>query len=161
MRPDTSSHTFREDGEPAVSSYRAMLILFKTGGLRVRDRLRMHQVASLALGTFLLFASILHFAVPSRVEALVPDWWPLPRLTVYASGLAELALGVAICLPQSRAPGAALAAVMMLAYALVHVDDLRRAGAAESWFRARSGVIIRTLANLLYAAWALFVALVS
>lgn len=54
------------------------------------------------LGGLFLVAGIAHFVVPRFFKAIVPDYfpqtWHLPL--VYLSGLAEMAGGVGLCIPQ-------------------------------------------------------------
>lgn len=54
-----------------------------------------------ALAGFWIFAGVMHFVIPSRYEATVPDYVPIsPRDAVAWSGVAEIAGGVAV-LPKS------------------------------------------------------------
>lgn len=65
---------------------------------------RLRTVARWALGVFLVFAGVSHLG-PSRQEfrAQVPPWLPLdPDLVVLASGVVEIALGLAVLLVVRR-----------------------------------------------------------
>ena len=53
-------------------------------------------IGRLALGAFLIFASIGHFISADEFLAQVPPWMPAPELVVLVSGVVELALGVAL-----------------------------------------------------------------
>ncbi|MDQ3571799.1 MAG: hypothetical protein M3383_02930 [Actinomycetota bacterium] len=54
-----------------------------------------------ALAAFFSFAGIMHFMIPRRYEAIVPDYVPIsPRHAVVYSGYAELAGGLAV-IPES------------------------------------------------------------
>ena len=53
-------------------------------------------IGRLALGAFLIFASIGHFISADEFLAQVPPWMPAPDLVVLVSGVVELALGVAL-----------------------------------------------------------------
>ncbi len=46
-----------------------------------------------------MLAGLLHFARPGMYEAIMPDYLPAHRELVYASGVAELAGGVALLAP--------------------------------------------------------------
>ena len=47
-------------------------------------------------------AGVAHFAKPDFFESIVPDWFPNRRLANYASGAAEIALGVGLLSPRTR-----------------------------------------------------------
>jgi uncharacterized membrane protein len=53
-------------------------------------------VGRLALGLFLIFASIEHFISADEFLAQVPPWMPAPELVVLVSGVVELCLGIAL-----------------------------------------------------------------
>lgn len=56
-----------------------------------------------ALAAFFSFAGIMHFVVPERYEAIVPDYVPMsPEAAVFHSGWAELAGGIAVIAPATR-----------------------------------------------------------
>jgi uncharacterized membrane protein len=47
-------------------------------------------------GPVFIGAGILHFVIPKTYEAIVPDYLPMHRELVYASGVAEIAGGAAL-----------------------------------------------------------------
>lgn len=55
------------------------------------------------VGAFWIGAGAMHFAIPKQYEAIMPDWLPAHRELVAASGVAEIAGGVAALHPASRA----------------------------------------------------------
>ena len=58
---------------------------------------------------------VLHGAVPGPFDALVPPWIPgSARFWTYASGVAELAVGVAVAVPATRRLGAGAAAALFV-----------------------------------------------
>ena len=61
------------------------------------------------VATSLLFASAgtMHFVRPDFFESIVPDWFPDARLANRASGVAEIALGLALLPERTRRPAAA------------------------------------------------------
>ena len=75
---------------------------------------RGQEVARLGLGAFMSFAGVSHLTFARKdFQAQVPDWMPLDEdIVVLGSGVAEIALGVALAaLPEQRRPvGVALAA---------------------------------------------------
>ena len=53
-------------------------------------------LARLLLGVFLIFAGVGHFISLEEFTAQVPPWMPAPEFVVYASGVVEIALGLAL-----------------------------------------------------------------
>jgi uncharacterized membrane protein len=60
---------------------------------------------SAPLGAFFTVAGALHLLRPRMYEAIMPPWVPRHREMVLASGVAEIAGGVAAVVPQTRAAG--------------------------------------------------------
>ena len=48
------------------------------------------------MGPLYVLAGVAHFAAPDAFERVVPPGFPRPRELVYASGLAEIAFGLAL-----------------------------------------------------------------
>lgn len=59
-------------------------------------------------GPFFILAGVLHFVTPKTYEAIMPDYLPLHRELVYASGVAEIAAGAATMHPRTRRFGSLL-----------------------------------------------------
>ena len=56
-----------------------------------------------ALAAFFTFAGVMHFVIPKRYEATVPDYVPIsPRDAVVYSGYAEIAGALAVIPPATR-----------------------------------------------------------
>jgi uncharacterized membrane protein len=54
------------------------------------------------MGLFLIVAGISHFIAPKTLDAIVPQFLPGdPRMWTYISGVAEIAIGVALLTPLS------------------------------------------------------------
>jgi len=66
-------------------------------------------------GPVFVFAGVMHFAIPRVYAAIVPDWLPNRRAIVYASGVAEIAAGLAVQHPRTRRFGSALSIATLLA----------------------------------------------
>ena len=116
-------------------------------------------VVAWLLAALLLVVGVAHLVTPSKVEPLVPEWWPAKRLTVYGSGVAEVVIGIGLLVPAIRPWAAGVAVLMFLAYTLVHLDDLRHAAGASRLSDTTGGVVTRGVVNLAYAGLALFVCL--
>ena len=80
-----------------------------------RRRLSPATSAALLAGP-LIGAGVLHGAVPSVFDALVPPWMPgSARFWTLASGAAEVAVGTAVAVPATRRAGALAAAALFAA----------------------------------------------
>lgn len=66
---------------------------------------------------------VLHFVIPEVYEDIIPDYLPAHRELVYISGVAELAGGIGVTMPQTRkAAGWGLAALLVAVFpANVHM----------------------------------------
>jgi len=68
------------------------------------------------LAFFLGFAGITHFANPSFFNDIVPPWLPPSReFWTYISGIAELAVAIALIRPSTRRAGAIAAVWLFIA----------------------------------------------
>ena len=56
----------------------------------------------IALSVLFTTAGVAHFAKPDFFESIVPDWFPDRRFANYASGAAEIALGLGLLSPRTR-----------------------------------------------------------
>ena len=69
-----------------------------------------------ALAFFLGLAGITHFANPSFFNDIVPPWLPpSPAFWTYISGIAELAIAIALIRPSTRRAGAIAAMWLFIA----------------------------------------------
>ena len=62
----------------------------------------MPRPSILAASALFVTAGVAHFAKPDFFESIVPDWFPSPRVANYASGAAEVALGLGLLSPRTR-----------------------------------------------------------
>ena len=67
-----------------------------------------------AVGTFFAGAGVMHFVRPDFFEAIVPRWFPSPKLANQVSGAAEIILGVAM-MPRRTRPLAARGLLVLTA----------------------------------------------
>ena len=77
------------------------------------DRLR--RASPWLLAAFLGGAGVMHFVAPEPYERLIPPFLGDPRAWVYASGVAEIAVGAAVAAPRTRRAGATAAAALLVA----------------------------------------------
>ena len=76
------------------------------------------NLLAVAVGGFITFAGIMHFASPSFFNDIVPPWLPFSNsFWTYASGLAEIIVGGLILRPSTRKWGGyALIALLVAVY---------------------------------------------
>jgi len=65
-------------------------------------------------GPFFVFAGVMHFVIPRTYESIVPDWLPARRALVQASGVAEIAGGLAVLHPRTRRLGSRFSIATLL-----------------------------------------------
>jgi uncharacterized membrane protein len=94
------------------------------------------------LALFLGFAGIMHFANPPFFNEIVPPWLPPSRIFwTYISGVAEIAVAIALIRPSTRRAGAIAAAWLFIAVYpanIYMVWDWRNEAASQqfiSWAR--------------------------
>ena len=74
-------------------------------------------VVALALGGAFLWIGVQHFVDPAWFEPIVPAVLGAPRVWVLASGVAEVAVGLALIVPATRAYGGlACAGLLVVLY---------------------------------------------
>jgi uncharacterized membrane protein len=104
-------------------------------------------------GPFFVFAGVMHFVIPRTYEAIVPDWLPARRALVQASGVAEIAGGLAVLHPRTRRAGSRFSIATLLAVfpANVHMAlHPERYGVPGG----RRSLYARLPVQLLFIAWA-------
>ncbi|QTI68229.1 DoxX family protein [Gordonia polyisoprenivorans] len=79
-----------------------------------------------ALAGMLLTIGTLHFVAPKPFDEIIPEEIPAdPRMLTYASGVAEVALGVGLLVPATRKPSAAAAAALFVAVYPANINMVR------------------------------------
>jgi uncharacterized membrane protein len=71
-------------------------------------------MAALALGGAFIWIGVQHFVDPTWFEPIVPSVLGTPRFWVLASGVAEVAVGLALIVPATRAYGGVACAVLLV-----------------------------------------------
>lgn len=106
-------------------------------------------------GPFFVFAGIMHFVKPRWYERIMPPYIPAHREMVIASGVAEIAGGLATMHPSTRRAGSAFSIATLLA---VFPANLHMALKAEDFDDVPGGeatLWARLPVQALFIAWAL------
>jgi uncharacterized membrane protein len=106
-------------------------------------------------GPFFVGNGVFHFARPDLYEQIVPPYLPAHRELVYASGVAEIACGLAVMHPRTRRAGSLLAIATLVAVFPANVymaTDHERF--AERIPGGRAALLARLPVQLLFIAWA-------
>ena len=104
-------------------------------------------------GPFFVFAGVMHFVIPRTYESIVPDWLPARRALVQASGVAEIAGGLAVLYPHTRRAGSLFSIATLLAvfpanvHMALHPERYPVPGGRRSLYA-------RLPVQLLFIAWA-------
>ena len=116
------------------------------------------SVVALALGGAFVWIGVQHFLDPSWFEPIVPAALGAPRFWVLASGVAEVAVGLALIVPATRAYGglacAALLVVLYSANLYMWVENVPLDGKtyANVWHVVRLLIQIAAIAGCLFVA---------
>lgn len=97
----------------------------------------MRRFALIALGLLFVLAGLNHFRDPEFYRRLMPPWLPAPGALVALSGAAEIALGLAVFPPATRAAAGWALVVLLAAFLPVHVHMVLhpdRFAAVPTWF---------------------------
>jgi uncharacterized membrane protein len=106
-------------------------------------------------GPFFVFAGVMHFVKTRWYERIMPPYVPRHRELVYASGIAEIAGGLATMHPSTRRAGSAWSIATLIA---VFPANLHMAIEAEKYEKGvpggRNALYARLPVQLLFIAWA-------
>jgi uncharacterized membrane protein len=105
------------------------------------------------LGVFFVFAGAMHFVNPDLYLPMMPDYLPLHKELIFLSGLAEMAAGLLVLIPKTRALGGwAVIAVLVAVYPANINMALHPADFAD--FMSPTGLYIRLPIQFVAMAWA-------
>lgn len=109
---------------------------------------------------FLIAMGVLHFVAPRPFDSIMPRSLPesAHRPLTYASGAAEIACGAMLLAPRTRALGARLTALLMLAVWPANIEAALRGGyPAEGFLGSATAAWLRVPLQLPLIAWALLI----
>lgn len=92
---------------------------------------RLRAASPALLGALLCGAGVLHSVTPGFFDQIVPSFLPHPRAWTCASGVAELAVGVAVLAPSTRERGALAAALLFVAVFPANVQQAVQSSGTE------------------------------
>jgi uncharacterized membrane protein len=126
----------------------------------VEGWLRRHKRSLVfVMGPMYVLAGVLHLVAPDAYERVIPPAFPRPRELVYASGVAEILLGLGVLHPRTREASAwGLVALLMAVFpanVYMATDDVA-VDAAPAWAEgvARAGAWARLPFQAVLMAWA-------
>jgi len=106
-------------------------------------------------GPFFAFAGLMHFLRPRMYERIVPPYLPANREIVYASGVAEIAGGLATMHPATRRAGSAWSIATLVAVFPANVHMALNASRYEKGVPGGEPALwARLPVQALFIAWA-------
>ncbi|MCD2259993.1 DoxX family protein [Psychroserpens luteolus] len=98
-------------------------------------------------------AGLMHFVKPKLYMRIMPRYLPNHKQLVYASGLAEIALGIGLCIPALKAIAIYGIIAMLVVFLLVHVYMLSSDKAAAGFPKWILVLRLPLQFGLMYWAW--------
>ena len=125
-----------------VATFAIALVIFKL----IRDQYEWALAARIAMSVMLVFTASAHFVFTEGMAMMLPDFIPLKREVVYATGILEIAAAMGLLVPGYRVVTAYLLILFFVLIlpaniraALQHIDyqqaTLEGNGPAYLWFR--------------------------
>jgi uncharacterized membrane protein len=72
------------------------------------------------MASMYIFAGIMHFIKPKAYLRIMPKYLPNQKALVFLSGIAEVILGFALCIPELKVFSIYSIIVMLIVFLLVH-----------------------------------------
>ena len=110
-------------------------------------------ILTFIFGAFMIFGGVNHFLKPEMYFPFIPEILPQEAI-VYASGFAEVAVGIGACLPKFRAKATLGILLLMLAFLPLHVVDVFKTNPAIGTHEA---AVIRLPIQFVLILWAWFI----
>jgi len=113
------------------------------------------RLLTLVFGSFFTVVGTLHFVRPAFFVRQVPPYVPHPAAAVLLTGVAEVAIGLALIADWQPSLAGAGAAALITSYLPVHIEVFRSASTPA----ARRREALRFPVNAVYVAIAILVAI--
>lgn len=103
-------------------------------------------------------AGINHFVHPKAYLRIMPPYLPAHQFLIYASGIAEITLGILLLLKTTQRFAAWSIALMLVLFLSVHIYMLQQSLRHESYYITPAIAWLRLLLQPVLIAWALWYA---
>ncbi len=110
-------------------------------------------ILTLLFGAFIIFGGVNHFLKPAMYFPFFADFLPKVALN-YASGIAEIVVGIMVFIPKYRSWGTLGILCLMLAFLPLHLLDIFRENPAVGTHQI---AVVRLPVQFLFIAWAWFI----
>jgi len=118
--------------------------------------LQIAHCASIGLGLCFIFFAIGHLLKTQGMIEMLPQWIPYRSLIIYATGVLELLIGLALFMPKLRVPAAKLAVLVFVVFFPANIyAALQGVGLGGHQWGAIY-LLIRAPLQLILIAWAYF-----
>ena len=81
----------------------------------------LYSIGLYTMSALYIVAGLNHFRAPKFYLGLMPPWIPLHREMVFLSGAIEVALGILLLIPETRAVAAWAIILMLIVFFSVHI----------------------------------------
>jgi len=86
--------------------------------------LKIWNILKIVIAVFMIYAGIQHFIKPNFFIPFVPDFLPLKTTIIYASGVAEILVGVLLLIKKYAKIGAIGILVLLFLFLPIHIWDV-------------------------------------
>ena len=86
--------------------------------------LKIWNILKIVIALFMIYAGIQHFIKPNFFIPFVPDFLPLKTTIIYASGVAEILVGVLLLIKKYAKIGAIGILVLLFLFLPIHIWDV-------------------------------------
>lgn len=110
------------------------------------------NLSAIFMGILYTSAGALHFIKPKMYLKIMPPYLPAPLFLVYASGLAEIVVGIMVCFPSTRVWGAWGVIALLVAVFPANLYMYQQGGARFGM--SDTALLVRLPVQLVLIAWA-------
>jgi uncharacterized membrane protein len=110
-------------------------------------------ILTIFFGVFMILGGIVHFVKPEMYLPFIPEFLPA-TLVIYASGAAEILIGICVFIPRFRSLGTLGILVLMVAFLPLHIADVFKEHPAIGTHQM---ALVRLPLQFVLIAWAWFI----